>query len=89
MAFASDGNWPDLPLSKNENRKEVLIVSQFDAHRLEGSYVMYEMKRTPDGHLLELVEFPLADGEGRQTDNRLLAAFAMGFQMGDMERRRR
>lgn len=87
MAFVNDGNWPALPLSKNTNRKEVLIISQFNANTLEGKYILYELKRTTDGHLFELAEFPLADGRGVQSDNRLLTAFAMGFHMGDMHHR--
>ncbi len=84
MIPATDGIWPDLPPSQDANRAEVLIISQFDAHTLEGMYILYELKRTADGHLLELAELPPGDSGRTQTDNRLLTAFALGFHMGEM-----
>lgn len=82
LSQAREGSLPDMPPSKDPQRKEVLIASGLSGligHRRQVHMAIFEMIRDEQGVLREVRDYTFPDDPEVAADTPLLEAFLTGF----------
>ena len=87
MSLAHDGQLPETPPSQAPDRKEVLVISSYEANTRHTRMVLYEMVRDEKGILRQLLPFSDTEGRDEQAESPLLEAFVYGFWQTNSSRR--
>ena len=79
MSLAHDGHLPETPPSQDPQRKEVLVISSYEADTRQTRMALFEMVRDEKGILRQLLPFSDTEGRDEQAESPLLEVFVYGF----------
>lgn len=82
MNEAKEGKLPEISPANDPQRKEILMISSQKVNSKVANMAIYEMVRDGNGDLTDLVGIEFDSEKADRGENRLLAAFLLGYGEG-------